>query len=234
MVFVREWHIYFNVDPVWIRLLFALTAFAYGITVLMYIVMWIVVPGSTDLEEPEVGKKMFRDPEHKVIGGVSGGIAAFFGIDLVAVRLLFIVFTVFFGVGFLVYIVLWIALPEATSLTDRMEMQGEPVTLSNIESNIKKNLNVDPNKEESTATKILLLPFRYNRNSNYGTRKDIGTYSRNPTCCYRYCCNSVWVVSDVYSRRPSRCVHRTFFQHCIFLAMASLQRDKHAIGRFCK
>jgi len=39
-------------------------------------------------------------------------------------------------------------------------MQGEPVTLSNIESNIKKNLNVDPNKEESTATKILLLPFR--------------------------------------------------------------------------
>ena len=38
-----------------------------------------------------------------------------------------------------------------------MEMQGEPVTLSNIESNIKKNLNVDPDKEESTATKILLL-----------------------------------------------------------------------------
>lgn len=151
---------YFKVDPVWIRLLFALTAFAYGITILVYIVMWIVVPGSTELEEPEVGKKMFRDPEHKVIGGVSGGIAAYFGIDLVAVRLLFIVFTIFFGIGFLIYIILWIALPEAKSLTDRMEMQGEPVTLSNIESNIKKNLNVDPNKEESTATRILLLPFR--------------------------------------------------------------------------
>jgi hypothetical protein len=41
-----------------------------------------------------------------------------------------------------------------------MAMQGEPVTLSNIESNIKKNLNVDPSKEESTATKLLLLPFR--------------------------------------------------------------------------
>lgn len=151
---------YFNVDPVWIRLLFALTAFAYGITILVYIVMWIIVPGSTDLDEPEVGKKMFRDPEHKVVAGVSGGIAAYFGIDLVVVRLLFIIFTIFFGIGFLVYIVLWIALPEAKSLTDRMEMQGEPVTLSNIESNIKKNLNVDPNKEESTATKILLLPFR--------------------------------------------------------------------------
>ena len=152
--------IYFNIDPIWIRLLFALTAFAYGITILVYIVMWIVVPGSTELDEPDTVKKMFRDPEHKVIGGVSGGIAAYFGIDLVLVRLLFVIFTIFFGVGFIIYIVLWIALPEAKSLTDRMEMQGEPVTLSNIESNIKKNLNVDPNKEESTATKILLLPFR--------------------------------------------------------------------------
>jgi phage shock protein PspC (stress-responsive transcriptional regulator) len=151
---------YFNVDPVWIRLLFALTAFAYGITILVYIVMWVIVPGSPDLDEPEVGKKMFRDPEHKVVGGVSGGIAAYFGLDLVLVRLLFIIFTIFFGIGFLIYIVLWIALPEAKSLTDRMAMQGEPVTLSNIESNIKKNLNVDPTKDETTATKILLLPFR--------------------------------------------------------------------------
>ena len=151
---------YFNVDPVWIRLLFALTAFAYGITILVYIIMWIIVPGSSDLDEPEIAKKMFRDPEHKVVGGVSGGVAAYFGLDLILVRLLFIVFTIFFGIGFLIYIVLWVALPEAKTLTDRMEMQGEPVTLSNIESNIKKNLNVDPNKEESTATKILLLPFR--------------------------------------------------------------------------
>lgn len=152
--------IYFNVDPLWIRLLFALLAFAYGVTILVYVIMWIVVPGSYDLEEPETGKKMFRDSERKVIGGVSGGIAAFFGIDIIAVRLLFIIFTIFFGVGFIVYIVLWIAVPEAKSLTDRMEMQGEPVTLSNIESNIKKNLNVDAEKEESTATKILLFPFR--------------------------------------------------------------------------
>ncbi len=152
--------IYFNVDPLWIRLLFALLAFAYGITLLIYVIMWIVVPGSYELEEPEVGKKMFRDGERKVIGGVSGGVAAFFGIDIIAVRLLFIIFTIFFGVGFIIYVVLWIALPEAKSLTDRMEMQGEPVTLSNIESNIKKNLNVDQEKEETTATKILLFPFR--------------------------------------------------------------------------
>jgi phage shock protein PspC (stress-responsive transcriptional regulator) len=150
---------YFSIDPVWIRLFFGLLAFAYGLTILVYIVMWIVVPGSYDLDETDMGKKMFRDPERKVIGGVSGGVAAFFGMDIVAVRLLFVLFSIFFGVGFLIYIIMWIALPEAKSLTDRMEMQGEPVTLSNIESNIKKNLG-DTGKEETLATKILLFPFR--------------------------------------------------------------------------
>src|SRR5688500_15601191 len=71
---------YFNVDPLWIRLLFAALLFVYGVTALVYIVMWIVVPGSYDLDEPQIGKKMFRDPQSKVIGGVSGGVAAYLGI----------------------------------------------------------------------------------------------------------------------------------------------------------
>jgi phage shock protein PspC (stress-responsive transcriptional regulator) len=151
---------YFNVDPVWIRLLFAVLAFAYGITIIVYLVMWIVVPGSFDLDEPEIDKKMFRDTERKVLGGVSGGLAAYLGIDIVAVRVLFVIFTIVGGLGFVAYVVLWIVLPEARTLTDRMQMQGEPVTLSNIESNIKKNLNVDETKEESVFTKIILFPFR--------------------------------------------------------------------------
>lgn len=151
---------YFNIDPVWVRLLTALLAFAYGIGFLIYLVLWIAIPGSYDLEEPETGKKMFRDTENKVLGGVSGGVAAFFGVDIVLVRLVFVLTTLFFGTGFLVYLVLWVVLPEARSLTDRMQMQGEPVTLSNIESNIKKNLNEDPDKEESALTKIILFPFR--------------------------------------------------------------------------
>lgn len=151
---------YFGIDAVWIRLLFGILAFAYGFTIIVYLIMWALVPGSFDLDEPDTAKKMFRDGERKVIGGVSGGIAAYFGMDIILVRVLFIVFTFFFGVGFAIYIVMWIALPEARTITDRMEMQGEPVTLSNIESNIKRNLNVDPNREESVLTKILLFPFR--------------------------------------------------------------------------
>lgn len=151
---------YFNVDAVWIRLLFALLMFAYGTAILLYIILWIAVPGSTNLDEPVVGKKLYRDSETKVLGGVSSGIAAYFGIDVVVVRILFLISFFFFGTGFLLYIILWVVLPEAKTVTERMQMQGEPVTLSNIESNIKKNINEDSNKEESTLAKILLLPFR--------------------------------------------------------------------------
>ncbi len=151
---------YFNVDAVWIRLLFALLMFAYGTAILLYIILWIAVPGASNLDEPLVGKKMYRDAETKVLGGVSSGIAAYFGIDVVVVRILFLISFFFFGTGFLLYIILWVVLPEAKTVTERMQMQGEPVTLSNIESNIKKNINEDASKEESTLAKILLLPFR--------------------------------------------------------------------------
>lgn len=151
---------YLNVDPVWIRLVFALFTATYGIGLVVYVVMWIAMPGSFDLEEPAVAKKMYRDSENKALAGVSGGIAAYFGIEIVVVRILFIVFTFVGGIGLLTYIVLWIILPEARTITDRMQMQGEPVTLSNIESNIKKGLDVKEGENESALTKILLFPFR--------------------------------------------------------------------------
>jgi phage shock protein PspC (stress-responsive transcriptional regulator) len=150
---------YFNVDALWIRLIFALLTFAYGLTFIIYIIMWILVPGSYDLDEPVVGKKMYRNPEKKVIGGVAAGVAAYLGIDIVASRILFILLALPGGFGILVYIVLWVILPEARTLTDRMQMQGEPVTLSNIESTLKKN-QFEKNEQESTLTRIILFPFR--------------------------------------------------------------------------
>ncbi|MEO5602630.1 MAG: DUF2807 domain-containing protein [Cyclobacteriaceae bacterium] len=150
---------YFKIDPLWVRLIFAALLFVYGFIVIVYVVMWVVVPGSYDLEEPDFGKKMFRDPQRKVLGGVSGGIAAYLGIDIILVRILFILLVIAGGLGVFLYIILWVSLPEAKSLTDKMQMQGEPVTLSNIESNIKKNFNIKEG-EESTVTKILLFPFR--------------------------------------------------------------------------
>jgi len=152
---------YFNIDPVWPRLLFALLVLgSYGGLLIVYIIFWIVLPASEELEEESNIKKMFRDTEKKVIGGVAGGIAAFFGVDITVIRVLFVVFAFFGGLGLLTYIILWIALPEAKSITEKMQMQGEAVTLSNIENSVKKSLNEKGPGEESVLAKIILFPFR--------------------------------------------------------------------------
>ncbi|MCA6073680.1 PspC domain-containing protein [Fulvivirga sedimenti] len=151
---------YFNIDPVWIRLLMLILVLGYGVGILVYIVLWIVVPGKYDLPEQKSYKKMYRDPENRVLGGVSSGIASYFGVDTIIIRLLFVIFTIAGGTGILAYIVLWIVLPEARTISDKVRMKGDPVTLSNIESSVKKNLNIDEKKEEDTITKILLFPFR--------------------------------------------------------------------------
>jgi phage shock protein PspC (stress-responsive transcriptional regulator) len=151
---------YFSVDPVWPRVLLALlTIGTSGIFLIVYVVMWIVLPAEQLEDEPAV-KKMYRDPDKKVIGGVGAGVAAFFGADIALARVLFVLLAFFGGVGILLYIVLWIALPEARTITEKMEMQGEPVTLSNIESTVKKGLNEKESEEESTLSKIILFPFR--------------------------------------------------------------------------
>jgi phage shock protein PspC (stress-responsive transcriptional regulator) len=157
---------YFTIDPLWIRLLYALLFFGIsilpsiaGFLLIAYIVMWIVIPGSDDLKEVKKIKKMYRDPDGKVLGGVASGISAYFGVDVVIIRLLFFAGIFMAGTGLILYIILWIILPEAKTLTDKMEMQGQPVTLSNIESNIKKSLNVEGG-EENILVKVLLFPFR--------------------------------------------------------------------------
>ncbi|MBX2962317.1 MAG: PspC domain-containing protein [Cyclobacteriaceae bacterium] len=151
---------YFNVDAVWIRLLFALLTFAYGLIIIAYVILWIIVPGSYELEEPTVTKKLFRNSDKKVLGGVASGLAAYLKLDIVIVRLIFIITAFFGGLGFVAYIVFWIIVPEAKSITDKMQMQGEPVTLSNIESKLIKEQDEKPAEEESLLVKIILFPFR--------------------------------------------------------------------------
>lgn len=157
---------YFNIDPLWIRVIFVVFFisffFEFEVSVviaLIYAALWIIIPGSDELPVEKKYKKMFRNPDDKVLGGVASGVAAYFGIDVVIVRLLFVVFIFIAFSGPIAYIILWIILPEAKTITDKMEMQGEPVTLSNIEANIKKSFNVKEG-EENVFLKILLFPFR--------------------------------------------------------------------------
>lgn len=150
---------YFNADPIWFRIGFLLLL-GTGFGLLGYIILWIVTPGSNELKEDDSIKKFYRDPDDRVLGGVASGLANYFRTDAIVFRILFIVL-IFGGVGIIAYVVLWIIGPQAKSLTDKMQMKGEKVTLSNIDSNIKKSKEEDLNpKDEGAFTKILLFPFR--------------------------------------------------------------------------
>ncbi len=85
-------------------------------------------------------RKFYRDPDNAVIGGVCSGLAAYFGIETWLMRLLWIIFFLATGGGviFLLYIVLWIAVPKATTAAEKLEMRGEKVTVSNIEKTIRE------------------------------------------------------------------------------------------------
>ncbi|MDE5422951.1 PspC domain-containing protein [Ancylomarina sp. DW003] len=101
----------------------------------------------TDSEEEEVvrerttsrrRRRLFRDPDHRVFGGVASGISAYFGIDVVVIRLIFVLLFFFgYGFSFLLYIILWIVVPKATTTAQKLEMKGERVNISNIEKSIK-------------------------------------------------------------------------------------------------
>jgi phage shock protein C len=82
-------------------------------------------------------KRMYRDPDSRMLGGVCGGLGAYFHTDPWVFRIVFIVFSVFFLAGFFVYLILWVAIPEAKNTAQKLEMRGEPVNIENITNAVK-------------------------------------------------------------------------------------------------
>ena len=78
------------------------------------------------------GKKLMRDPDDKILGGVCSGLAHYFAMDPRWIRILLVLFVLIGGSGFLVYAVLWIVMPEATTRADKMAMRGEAPNLQNF------------------------------------------------------------------------------------------------------
>ncbi|MEM9856063.1 MAG: PspC domain-containing protein [Bacteroidota bacterium] len=170
---------YFKIDPLWMRLIFVALLLGYGVILIAYLVMWVVVPGNSALQEDKSIKKMYRDPDKKVIGGVAAGVAAYFGAEIAIIRLLFVLSIFLGGTGLLIYIILWIILTEANSITDKVKMKGEPVTLSNIETNVKRNIDDESNQSKENAfVTILLFPFRLVATILSGLGKALGPLMR--------------------------------------------------------
>lgn len=156
---------YINVDPAIVRLLFAILTFGgFGAGFLLYILMWIILP-PRNLDEYR-GKRLFRNPDDKVFGGVASGMAAYFQKEVWVIRLImaapfilniffssfgwrffnssFFIPNIFFGsisgTFILGYIILWIVLPEATSPYQKMEMRGEKVDVNSIKQNVQEGM----------------------------------------------------------------------------------------------
>ncbi|MBZ4036765.1 PspC domain-containing protein [Flavobacterium sp. 17A] len=87
-------------------------------------------------------KKLYRDKEKGMIGGVATGLGHYFGIDAVWIKIIFLIFVFAgFGTGILAYFVLWIVTPEAVTTSEKLEMTGEPVTISNIEKKVREEID---------------------------------------------------------------------------------------------
>lgn len=85
--------------------------------------------------------RMYRDPDHRLIGGVCSGIGAYWNIDPLIIRIVFVALTLAGGIGAMVYLILYIVLPEAKTTAQKIEMKGEPVNIHNITESVKKEFN---------------------------------------------------------------------------------------------
>ena len=79
-----------------------------------------------------VTKRLYRDPDSRVIGGVCSGLAYYLNVDVVLVRVLFCIAFMLGGVGFWGYIIFWIVTPLANTASKKCEMRGLPVTAENL------------------------------------------------------------------------------------------------------
>ncbi len=156
---------YLRIDPTIVRIVFALITFGAGTGILIYILLWAILP-SKPLNNTISAKRLYRNPEEKVIAGVAGGIATYFDIAVWIPRLIFafplvlgiltsifksawffdvdpfpgIIFGSFGGTLFVVYAILWAVIPEAKSASEKLEMRGEKVDLNTIKNTIQEDL----------------------------------------------------------------------------------------------
>jgi phage shock protein PspC (stress-responsive transcriptional regulator) len=131
---------YFGVDIMIPRIAFLIAFFAFGSGLLVYLIMWIIIPEASLVESSLQNapvKRLFRNPDDKKLGGVCAGIAEYLSVDTLWLRLAFLIAFFVFGTGLLAYIILWIAIPLAKTSTEKLQMKGAPVDVNNIEKEVR-------------------------------------------------------------------------------------------------
>ncbi|HOO98701.1 MAG TPA: PspC domain-containing protein [Bacteroidales bacterium] len=85
--------------------------------------------------------RMYRDPDRRIIGGVCAGMGAYWNMEPWIVRIIFFILAMMGGIGILIYLILYIVIPEAKTTTQKIEMKGEPVNIHNIKNAVKEEFD---------------------------------------------------------------------------------------------
>jgi len=97
-------------------------------------------------------RRLYRDDQDRVVGGVASGIAAFFNWDPLVLRVLFLLL-LFTGGGVLLYIILWVLMPKAVTTAERLAMRGEPVTVETIRNKVETEFDKVKNSMDDMDVK---------------------------------------------------------------------------------
>lgn len=123
----------------------------------------------TETNSKETSKRLYRDSDDVVIAGVASGLAAYFGIDPVFIRLLFVLTLFADGIGLLVYLIFWLIMPKAQTSTQKLSMRGKPINISEISQAVKEKSKMIGNesveavkrlRQSSAWYRILNFPIR--------------------------------------------------------------------------
>lgn len=106
-------------------------------------------PSGAQYDSSTTGQRRFyRNADDYILGGVASGIASYFDVDALWIRLLFVASTFLGGYGILIYVVLWIIVPKATTLSEKLEMSGNRITLESLEKSIKEKIIHNPKAKQ--------------------------------------------------------------------------------------
>lgn len=191
---------YLNIDPVVMRIIFVVL---FGALFWVYILLWIIVPSQS--VQTNITKRLYRNPDDKVIAGVCGGLAAYFNIDTWVPRLIFalplivalisgsfnaiwwdwdfgfvprVISSSLGSTLFLTYVVLWIAVPVASTAAEKLEMKGEQINLNSIRNTVKEDLESFRSRAEKWGAEVKESAEQFGQKArNFG--ETAGTHARN-------------------------------------------------------